>query len=110
MMDKAYLEVDEVEQLEAATTNLRDRLLVRLMFCTGCRVSEVVGLGVHDLDPEAGTVRAVKQKERLRLCCPDCSTHLGRNHQFCPGCGRQLTRAERRLQEVSPDAHSPFGP
>jgi len=30
-MPKAYLEIDEVERLEKATTNLRDRLLVCLL-------------------------------------------------------------------------------
>ena len=45
-MSKAYLEIDEVERLEKATTNLRDRLLVCLLFRLGCRVSEALGIGV----------------------------------------------------------------
>lgn len=39
-MVKAYLEVDEIKQLENAATNLRDRLLIRTIFHLGCRVSE----------------------------------------------------------------------
>ncbi|MBA7664832.1 hypothetical protein ES703_72896 [subsurface metagenome] len=38
-MAKVYLEADEVEGLEKAATNLRDRLLIRLLFHLGCRIS-----------------------------------------------------------------------
>jgi len=41
-MAKAYLEVSEVESLEKATSNLRDRLFIRLLFRLGCRVSEAL--------------------------------------------------------------------
>jgi len=43
-MAKAYLEPEEVALLEQSATNLRDRLLVRLLFRLGCRVSEALGL------------------------------------------------------------------
>ncbi len=37
-MPKVYLEVNEVEQLEEAAENLRDKLLVRLLFRLGRRI------------------------------------------------------------------------
>jgi len=43
---KAYLEPDEVRLMEDKTTNLRDRLLIRLLFRLGCRVSEALALKV----------------------------------------------------------------
>ena len=43
---KAYLELEEVEQLEQAAEYLRDKLLIRLLFHLGCRVSEVLGIRV----------------------------------------------------------------
>ncbi len=46
---KAYLEPEEVERLEQAAEYLRDRLLIRLLFHLGCRVSEVLGIGVNEL-------------------------------------------------------------
>jgi len=46
---KAYLEPSEVEGLEKCTSNLRDRLLVRLLFHLGCRVSEALALQVEVL-------------------------------------------------------------
>ena len=41
-MAKAYLELNEIEQLESAAGYLRDRLLIRLLFHLGCRISEVI--------------------------------------------------------------------
>jgi len=97
---KAYLEPSEVVALEEAAANLRDRLLIRLLFRTGCRVSELVGLAVDDLDLQAGTVRVVRLKQRLRVCCSLCGTHLGGCHQFCPGCGEKVAETVRRALEV----------
>ena len=34
-MSRAYLEMNEVQQLEAAATYLRDKLLIRLLFHLG---------------------------------------------------------------------------
>jgi len=49
-MAKSYLEANEIESLERASTNLRDRLLIRLLFHLGCRVSEALALTVEDID------------------------------------------------------------
>ena len=97
---KAYLEPSEVVALEEAAASLRDRLLIRLLFRTGCRVSELVGLGVDDLDLQAGTVRVVRLKQRLRVCCSLCGTHLGRCHEFCPRCGEKVAETVKRALEM----------
>ena len=47
---KVYVEPEEITLMEKATTNLRDRLLIRLLFHLGCRVSEALGLSVQDID------------------------------------------------------------
>ena len=47
---KAYLEPSEVASLEESASNLRDRLLIRLLFHLGCRISEVLALQVEDID------------------------------------------------------------
>ena len=51
-MTKAYLEASEVEHLEKAAANLRDRLLIKLLLRLGCRISEALGLQVQDIDLE----------------------------------------------------------
>lgn len=55
-MAKSYLEANEVESLERAATNLRDRLLIRLLFHLGCRISEALAIKVEDIDFAHGTV------------------------------------------------------
>ena len=87
MVTKAYLDINDITALEQATTNLRDRLLVRLLFHSGCRISEALALEVSDVDINAGTIRIQHLKSRLRLSCNACGTRLGKSHTFCPKCG-----------------------
>jgi len=96
---KVYLEPDEVSMLEETTTNLRDRLLVRVLFRLGCRVSEAVALTVGDIDLKQRTVAILHLKTRLKLTCPSCNTRLGRSHTFCPHCGAKVEGALAQQQE-----------
>jgi integrase/recombinase XerD len=87
---KTYLEPEEVKLLEEAATCLRDRLLIRLLFHTGCRISEALSLKVDDIDLVQGTVRIEHLKARVNLACPACSARLGKSHTFCPKCGAKV--------------------
>ena len=49
MVMKAYLEVEEVGKLEKAATNLRDRLLIRLLSHLGDCISEAMRIKVEDI-------------------------------------------------------------
>jgi len=49
-MAKAYLEADEISGLEKAATNMRDKLLISLLFRLGCRISEALAISVDDID------------------------------------------------------------
>lgn len=53
---KTYLESEEVRLLEEEATCLGDRLLVRLLFHTGCRISEPLALKVDNINFEQGIV------------------------------------------------------
>ena len=64
---KAYLDAEEVKALEKAATCFRDRLLIRLLFRLGCRVSELLALKVEDIDFTQGTVTIEHLKTRLKL-------------------------------------------
>jgi len=84
---KAYLEPNEIEQLENAATNLRDRLLIRVLFHLGCRISEALTLKVDDIDFRQGTVSIVHLKHRVKISCANCGASLGLSHSYCPKCG-----------------------
>jgi integrase/recombinase XerD len=96
---KAYIEPEEVTLMEKATTNLRDRLLIRLLFHSGCRISEALGLTVEDVDLGRSTITIKHLKARLKLSCTECGQRLGRSHAFCPKCGGKIGKAQTEQQE-----------
>jgi len=92
-MSKAYLEPSEVAQIEEATIYLRDRLLIRLLFRLGCRISEALGIIVGDIYFNQGTVTIEHLKRRSKLSCPQCGARLSRTSKFCSGCGGRVEKA-----------------
>ena len=92
-MPKAYLEPSEIERLEEAAQYLRDRLLIRLLFHLGCRVSEALGIKKGDIDFNQGLVTIQHLKQHISLSCPECGAKLGKGHKYCPVCGRKVERA-----------------
>ena len=98
-MAKAYLEPEEIEKLEEASEYLRDRLLIRLLFHLGCRISEVLGVNVGDIDFGHGTVTIQHLKQRISLSCPQCGAKLSKSHRFCPGCGIEVEKAVAQEKE-----------
>jgi integrase/recombinase XerD len=109
IMHKTYLESTEIKKMEAAAVYLRDRLLVRLLFHLGCRISEALGIAIGDIDFEQGLVTIRHLKTRLKMSCPNCSARLGRRHKFCPECGAEVKEAvikegeKRRLRTLPLD-------
>ena len=67
----SFLLEQEAEQLLAAPAGsfweLRDRLILELLYATGCRVSELAGMNLTDLDLKARSIRVCGKggKERL---------------------------------------------
>jgi integrase/recombinase XerD len=98
-MTKAYLEPDEVERLEHAAEYLRDRLLIRLLFHLGCRVSEALGIKAGDIDSKQGLVTIQHLKQRIKFSCPECNARLGKGHKFCPVCGLKVEKAVANEKE-----------
>jgi integrase/recombinase XerD len=96
---KVYVEPYEVNLIEKAATNLRDRLLISLLFHLGCRVSEALALEVDDIDFVQGTVRIQHLKARINLGCPKCGARLGKSHSFCPKCGARIEATVVKEQE-----------
>jgi integrase/recombinase XerD len=98
-MTKAYLEAGEIQRLEKEATNMRDKLLIRLLFHLGCRISEALSLAADDIDFAEGTVTIQHLKSRIKLACPQCGAMLGKSHAFCPKCGATVKEAVAREQE-----------
>jgi integrase/recombinase XerD len=111
-MAKAYLEPEEVSQLEEAAEYMRDKLLIRVLFRLGCRISEALGIGVADIDFGQGTVTIEHLKTRIKLSCPQCQAGLGRSHSFCPKCGAEVKgalaqeRQHRRMRTLPVDGET----
>jgi integrase/recombinase XerD len=106
-VSKTYLEPEEVAQLEDAADNLRDKLLIRLLFRLGCRISEVLGIGEEEIDFMLKTVTIQHLKVRLKLSCPQCHSKLAKTAKFCPGCGDKVEKvvteaSEHRRQRALP--------
>lgn len=67
-----FLSVDDVEKLLAqpdVTTPIgqRDKAMIELMYSTGLRVSELCGLRISDLQPNAGTLRCIGKGNKERI-------------------------------------------
>jgi integrase/recombinase XerD len=67
-----YLRLEEVERLlmqpdANAALGLRDRAMLEVLYSTGLRVSELVGLRVGDLDSKAGCVRCIGKGDKERI-------------------------------------------
>jgi len=98
-MAKVYLEPEEITLMEKVASNLRDRLLIHLLFHLGCRISEALALAVDDIDFENATFCILHLKTRLKLSCSTCGQRLGRSHTFCPNCGGRIEKAQADEQQ-----------
>ncbi len=93
--------------MQNAVTNLRDRLLIRLLSHLGCRITEALAIGVEDIDFANSTVSILHLKTRLKLSCPHCGVGISKSHCFCPKCGVEVTKAvakelEHHRQRILP--------
>jgi len=96
---KSYLEPEEITLMEQATPNLRDKILIHLLFHLGCRVSEALALTVENIDFNSATVCILHLKTRLKLSCTQCGQRLGRSHTFCPKCGSRVEKIQAEEQQ-----------
>jgi integrase/recombinase XerD len=96
---KTFLNADDIQKLENAAGYVRDKLLIRLLFHTGCRISEVLSLPVANIDFTKKAVTIENLRFRRELFCPKCGARLRRRQTFCPKCGAPATEAAIKKQE-----------
>ena len=67
-----YLRLEEVERLlvqpdASKALGLRDRAMLEVLYSTGLRVSELIGLRVTDLDAKVGCIRCIGKGDKERI-------------------------------------------
>jgi integrase/recombinase XerD len=89
--------LDSVPQ--ATALDLRDRALLELLYGTGARVSEVVGLGLEELDFDEELILLTGKGSKQRLV-PMGSTLAGALSDYLSPTGRDTLRSVRRTNRV----------
>jgi integrase/recombinase XerD len=87
-----YLKLEEVERLLAqpdakTALGLRDRAMLEVLYSTGLRVSELIGLRVTDLDSQVGCIRCIGKGDKERIV---------------PAGRKALSMVEKYLREATP--------
>jgi integrase/recombinase XerD len=67
-----YLRLEEVERLleqpdQTTPLGVRDRAMLEVLYSTGLRVSELIGLNASDLDSKVGCVRCIGKGDKERI-------------------------------------------
>lgn len=107
---KVYLDPEEIQRMEEVATCLRDRLLIRILFRLGCRISEALAIRAEDIDMGQATVTIPHLKNRLKFSCPHCQARLGKSHRFCSWCGREVAEPLARAHEIGKQRSLPLDP
>ena len=63
---KKAFTADEMERMRIACTDIRDRALIEMLACTGCRVSELSNISLNDVDFLRKKVRIVGKGDKER--------------------------------------------
>jgi len=87
-----YLRLEEVERLleqpdSKTAFGLRDRAMLEVLYSTGLRVSELIGLRVTDLDTKVGCIRCIGKGDKERIV---------------PAGRKALAMVEKYLREARP--------
>ena len=61
------LTIEEIEKLRLACIDTRERALLELLFSTGCRLSEVVGINLEDLNYQELSIRVIGKGNKERI-------------------------------------------
>lgn len=75
-----YLKHNQVMKLIESIPDETDRLIVRLIYATGVRVSELCAMNIEDIDEEDHTIKVTGKGGKIRIVFVDSETlaHIGR--------------------------------
>ncbi|MDP2952835.1 MAG: tyrosine-type recombinase/integrase [Chloroflexota bacterium] len=86
-----------VSALVSRAETERDRLIMLVLWSTGCRVSELTALRPRDFKPAKRALTLITLKKRVKRTCKHCGKRVSKSHQHCPSCGERLVYAEQPL-------------
>jgi len=61
-----YLTKEEWRKLKESIDNFRDKVIINLLYSSGCRVSEIVLMNIGDIDFESGFIRIPKENTKTK--------------------------------------------
>ena len=61
-----YLTKAEWQKLKESIDNFRDKVIINLLYSSGCRVSEIVLMNIGDIDFESGFIRIPKENTKTK--------------------------------------------
>lgn len=93
MTTKEYLTQEDTANIEKQAECLRDKLLIRLLRRSGCRVTEILRLEEHHVDFQRELIRIEHQKQVFKISCPHCGKRLAKKDRFCPNCSHPVSRS-----------------
>ncbi|MCL0041326.1 site-specific integrase [Dehalococcoidia bacterium] len=101
---KIYLTPEEVERILSLCQNQRDRLVIRMLWRTGLRISELLSLSAEDVDWERATltVASLKRKDQKKRIIPIDRETLSLLDSCLQGRrrGRIFSLTPRRVQQI----------
>ena len=68
ILEDAFTKTEE-EKLYTSCTNLRDRALLEVLFSTGCRVGEICGMKINDVNFDSKTIDVIGKGHKKRTVC-----------------------------------------
>lgn len=80
--------------MQDAAGYLRDRIIIAFYAETGCRVSELLGVTVEQIDFKGKAVLIPHLKRGIHKTCPKCGRRGGRSTYFCSRCGADMSKVE----------------
>ena len=99
------LTVEDIERLRLACSDKRERALIELLFATGCRLSELVGINVEDLNFQDNSIRVIGKgnKERIVYFNDKAKVHIENYLKERPGYSEALfVTCKRPYKRVGP--------
>ena len=80
--ERGFLSQLQVEYLRKACITLREKVLVEVLYSTGCRISELTNLKLTDVDMENKTIQVLGKGKKQRTCYLNAKAYIALKEYF----------------------------